>query len=171
MLLVMGVFLLAAALVFFWLSSVQRRKAGIPAGRVVSSDTGAWGRLEKPLYDPLLDLAGRPDYLIEKDGGYIPVEVKSGRTPEAPYDAHIYQLAAYCYLVEKTYSRRPHHGILHYPARDYALDYTSGLESALLEVLAEMRRDEHRTNLRRSHEEPQRCRHCGYRKLCEERLA
>jgi CRISPR-associated exonuclease Cas4 len=118
-----------------------------------------------------LDLTGKPDYLIDQNGQLIPVEVKSGRAPAAPYDAHIYQLAAYCLLVERTYGRRPTHGIIHYPDRDFAVDYTSELESALLDLLADMRRDEQKSQIDRSHEQAARCVRCGYRNACDQRLA
>ncbi len=165
------VFLLfSCALLLLWLAARQRRQAGLPRGRVIYTDTGTWNRLEKPLYDASLGLTGKPDYLVEKDGRIIPVEVKSGRTPSTPYDSHIFQLAAYCRLVEHTYRQRPPYGILHYPARDFAIDYTPQLESALLDVLAAMRRDEGRREVARSHAEPQRCARCGFRSICEERL-
>jgi len=162
--------LLLFALVLFWLASRQRREAGLPGGRVIYTDTRAWGAVEKPLYDHLLELTGKPDYLVEQNGKIIPVEVKSGRTPEAPYDSHIFQLAAYCLLVEKTFGKRPPYGIIHYPSRDFAVDYTPQLESSLLDVLADMRRDEHRANVERSHEEEHRCARCGFRGVCDQRL-
>jgi len=164
------VLLLLAALLF-WLSSRQRKGAGLPGGRVIYTDTRAWGPLEKPLFDADLGLTGKPDYLVEKDGRIIPVEVKSGRTPQAPYDAHIFQVAAYCLLVEKAYGKRPPYGILHYPQRDFAVDYTPGLESALLDLLAEMRRDERRASVDRSHADEARCRGCGFRSACDQKLA
>ncbi|HEX2697922.1 MAG TPA: Dna2/Cas4 domain-containing protein, partial [Anaerolineales bacterium] len=108
---------------------------------------------------------------VDHEGKLIPVEVKSGRTPEAPYDSHIFQVAAYCLLVEKTYGKRPPYGIIHYPDRDFAVDYTPELESALLDELAEMKRDEVRTNVPRSHEDAARCRKCGFRKVCDQSLA
>lgn len=157
-------------LVLLWQSNRQRRQAGLPGGRVVYTDTRAWGKLEKPLFDPLLGLTGKPDYLVEQNGQLIPVEVKTGRTPEAPYDSHIYQVAAYCLLVEKTYGKRPAYGLIHYTHRDFAVDFTPELESALLEQLAEMRRDDTRRDVPRSHEEPMRCRACGFRKVCDQRL-
>jgi CRISPR-associated exonuclease Cas4 len=160
--------LLAAAL--FWLSTRQRKQAGLPGGRVIYTDTRAWGPLEKPLYAAGLGLTGKPDYLVEQDGRILPVEVKTGRTPPAPYDAHVYQVAAYCLLVEKTYGRRPPYGIIHYPARDFAVDYTPELESALLDLLAEMRRDERRDSVDRSHEDPARCQGCGFRSVCDRKL-
>jgi len=168
--LILGFVLLLLAALFFWLSARQRKQAGLPGGRVIYTDTRAWGPLEKPLYDAGLGLTGKPDYLVEQDGRILPVEVKTGRTPPAPYDAHIYQVAAYCLLVEKTYGRRPPYGIIHYPARDFAVDYTPELESALLDLLAEMRRDERRASVGRSHADPARCQGCGFRSVCDQKL-
>ncbi len=159
------------ALFFFWLSVRQRKRAGLPGGRIIYTDTRAWGAFEKPLYDPGLGLTGKPDYLVEQNGRIIPVEVKSGRTPEAPYDSHIFQTAAYCLLVEKTTGKRPPYGILHYPNRDFAVDYTPELESALLDLLAEMRRDERRESVDRSHDVGSRCLGCGFRSVCDQKLA
>ena len=162
---------LLLAIALFWLSSRQRRGAGLPGGRIIYTDTRAWGVVEKPLYDYLLELTGKPDYLVEQNGQVIPVEVKSGRTPDAPYDSHIFQAAAYCLLVEKTFGKRPPYGIIHYPGRDFAVDYTPQLEATLLDVLADMRRDEYRANVKRSHEEAPRCARCGFRGVCDQRLA
>jgi CRISPR-associated exonuclease Cas4 len=166
-----ALFLFLLALALLLISARQQRAARLPGGRIIYTDTRGWGKLEKPLYDPLLGLTGKPDYLIEQDGRLIPVEVKTGRTPQAPYDSHIFQLAAYCLLVEKTYGRRPPYGVIHYPDRDFAVDYTSALESALLDLLADLRRDESRNQVHRSHEDEHRCWGCGFRGLCDERLA
>jgi CRISPR-associated exonuclease Cas4 len=163
-------FLIILALLFFWQSSRARRSAGLPGGRVIYTDTRAWGEVEKPLYDPGLMLTGKPDYLVEQNGRLIPVEVKSGRAPEAPYDSHIYQLAAYCLLVERTMGSRPPYGIIHYSDRDFSVDYTPELENALLDILAEMRRDERLEEVDRSHSSPARCAKCGFRNVCEEKL-
>jgi CRISPR-associated exonuclease Cas4 len=166
----LGLVILLVALLLLFFSGLQRRRAGLPGGRVVYTDTRAWGAVEKPLFDPKLGLTGKPDYLVEQNGTFIPVEVKTGHTPEAPYDSHIFQVAVYCLLVEKVYGKRPAHGIIHYPNRDFAVDYTPALESALLDLLAEIRRDEHRSDVGRSHEDEQRCRRCGFRQMCDERL-
>jgi CRISPR-associated exonuclease Cas4 len=167
----LGLVLLLIALVLFFISGQQRRASGLPSGRVIYTDTRAWGKVEKPLFDRDLGLTGKPDYLVEQNGRIIPVEVKTGRTPEAPYDAHIFQVAAYCLLVEKTAGKRPPHGLLHYPNRDFAVDYTPGLESALLDLLADMRRDERRASVERSHEDEHRCLGCGFRSVCDQKLA
>ena len=167
----LGLLLLLIAGALFILAGRQRRRTGLPGGRVVYADTRFWEAVEKPLYDAELGLTGKPDYLVEQDGKLIPVEVKSGRTPEAPYDAHIYQLAVYCLLVQKTYGERPPYGLIHYPSRDFAVDYTSALESALLDLLAEIRRNERRPNVERSHDDAQRCLHCGFRHACDQKLS
>jgi len=166
----LALLILVIAILLLWQSNRQRKQAGLPGGRVVYTDTRAWGPVEKPLYDHGLGLTGKPDYLVDQVGQLIPVEVKSGRTPEAPYDSHIYQVAAYCLLVEKTYGKRPAYGLIHYPQRDFAVDYTPELESALLEQLAEMRRDDMRQDVPRSHDQASRCRSCGFRKVCDQKL-
>jgi CRISPR-associated exonuclease Cas4 len=159
------------ALIFFWQSGKQRREAGLPGGQVIYSDTDGWGKVERPLYYQPLRLTGKPDYLVHQNGIIIPVEVKSGRAPEAPYDSHIFQLASYCLLVEKTYGKRPPYGIIHYSDHDFSIDYTPELEFALMELLAEMRRDDRRKNVVRSHEQTSRCARCGFKSICDQSLA
>lgn len=162
--------LFLVGLALLWLSWRRKKAAGLPAGRIIYSDTRAGERVEEPLYDAALGLVGRPDYLIEQGETLIPVEVKSGRAAEAPYDGHIFQLAAYCLLVEREYGKRPPHGILRYANRSFAIDYTQELEAALLALLDEMHTQERRKELARSHEAPGRCRACGYRSTCDQRL-
>jgi CRISPR-associated exonuclease Cas4 len=167
----LAVFFMLLALVLFWQSARQRRAAGLPGGRVIYSDTHGWGKLGRPLYNHALELTGKPDYLVRENSQIIPVEVKSGRAPDAPYDTHIFQLASYCLLVEKTYGVRPPYGILHYDDRDFAVDFTPELEFILMDLLAEMRRDEAREQVERSHQQAQRCAACGFRAVCDQRLA
>lgn len=165
-----AVFIFLLALIFFWQSSRQRLEAGLPGGRVIYSDTDGWGKVERPLYYQPLKLTGKPDYLVRQNGNIIPVEVKSGRAPDSPHDSHIFQLASYCLLVEKTYNKRPPYGIIHYNDRDFAIDYTPELEFALMEMLADMRRDERKDDVERSHEQIARCARCGYRNICNQSL-
>jgi CRISPR-associated exonuclease Cas4 len=80
-------------------------------------------------------------------------------------------VAAYCYLIHKTTGKRPSHGIIHYPGRDFAVDYTSDLENALLDMIANIRIDEHHAEVQRSHDDEKRCRRCGFRDACDQRLA
>ncbi|HMD89276.1 MAG TPA: Dna2/Cas4 domain-containing protein [Anaerolineaceae bacterium] len=166
----LGLFLILLALLLLLLSKRQQREAGLPAGRVIYSDTRAWGKIEKPFYDAMLGLTGKPDYLVEQDGVSIPIEVKSGWAPPEPYAGHIYQVAAYCLLVKQASGKRPPYGLLHYRNRTFAIDFTPELESSLMELLLEMRQHDKQGEADRSHEEPLRCERCGYRSNCDQRL-
>lgn len=165
-----AVLFILVALWLFWQASQRRKSAGLPGGRIIYTDTRAWGAVDKPLYDPASGLTGKPDYLVDQGDRIIPVEVKSGRVKDGPYDSHIYQLAAYCLLVDRTYGKRPPYGILHYPNGTYAVDYTTALENSLLDVIEEMRAQERRKEVDRSHNEAARCQACGYRHICDQQI-
>lgn len=158
------------ALLLLWFAGRQQRSAGLPSGQIIYADTRSWLPLEEPLYAADLGLTGRPDYLVEQGHRVIPVELKSTRVSQGPYDTHIYQLAAYCLLVERAYHIRPPYGILHYPNRTYRVDFTQELENATLAILDEMRAGEHRREMPRSHEIPARCHSCGFRSVCDQRI-
>ncbi len=161
-------FLLGLFLLF---QAARRRKAtGLPGGQIIYADTSKWDPVEKPLYDARIGLSGKPDYLVKQAGEIIPVEVKSSKIAQTPYDSHIYQLAAYCRLVESAYKLRPAYGILHYPNRTFRIDYTTDLENEILDLLIEMRSQANRKDVQRSHDAPQRCARCGYRSNCDQRL-
>ncbi len=162
--------LLALGLGLIWLAARSQSRAGLPPGRVIHLDAASLGPVTEPLYDAMLDLAGRPDYLVSTPRGLIPVEAKSGRAPLQPYDSHVLQLAAYCRLVQAHFDRRPPYGVLKYADRALAVPFTLGLEARLLDTLAELRRAELSTP-DRSHDAPGRCRACGYRDRCDQRLS
>ncbi len=145
---------------------VARRQTGLPAGRVIYGDTGAWDRCERPLFSNRYRLTGKPDYLVHVREGIVPVEVKSGAAPRQPYEAHLLQLAAYCLLVEEQEGRRPPYGILKYDDRAFAVDYAPALRARLLRTLEAIRRDLHARDVGRSHNDPARCQGCGYRERC-----
>jgi CRISPR-associated exonuclease Cas4 len=158
------------ALCLFWLAARMRRSSGLPAGRVIYSDTSEWSPIEQSLYDRELGLTGKPDYLVQNGELIIPVEVKSSRAPSAPLDGHILQLAAYCLLVHRQLGRRPPYGILHYSNRTFAVDYTEQLERSTLDLIAELHQKNRLKELNRSHVSTARCSRCGYRANCEQRL-
>jgi CRISPR-associated exonuclease Cas4 len=165
-----AVLLLFIALWLFWQANRRRKSAGIPGGRIIYSDTQGWGTVEKPLYDPASGLTGKPDYIVDQGDQIIPVEVKSSQVKDGPYDSHIYQLAAYCLLIDRIYGKRPPYGIIHYPNRTYAVDYTPKLEDSLLDLLEEIRIQDRRKEVARSHNAPTRCQACGYRNICDQQI-
>jgi CRISPR-associated exonuclease Cas4 len=162
--------LILISFLLFWQARRRREASGLPAGRIIYADTRRWNPVEEPLFHRGLSLTGRPDYLVQQGNQIIPVEVKSARINGDPYDSHIFQLAAYCLLVENAYGKRPSYGILHYPNRTYAVDFTSGLEKALLDLLEEIRSQDQRQEVSRSHQSPARCSRCGFRSICDQVL-
>lgn len=175
MLVILALLSLIIAILLFWQANQRRRAIGIPGGRLIYSDTSTWRKQEEPLYDPEYGLTGRPDYLIEDGSTIIPVEVKSSRPPAAPYDAHIFQLAAYCLLVEKVFGVRPPYGVLHYAgpsqtSRTFAVDFSPQLEQNLIALLEEMHAQDKLQEVQRSHTSQARCKACGFRSICNQRL-
>ncbi len=165
-----GLLLLLLAVAVLLAAKWQRRQIGLPPGRVMYSDPSVWGKVEKVLYDQATGLAGKPDFVVQQNGSLIPIEVKSSFAPAKPHDSHIYQLAAYCYLIEHTYGKRPAYGMINYRNRTFAIDYTPQLEQNLLNTLDDMRWHEKHAPPGRSHQEPGRCARCGYRDNCEEKI-
>jgi CRISPR-associated exonuclease Cas4 len=160
--------LLALALLLLWWARRARIRSGLPPGQVIYTDTGGWRRLEHPLFSSELRLTGKPDYLVDDGDAVVPVEVKSGGTPDQPYRSHVLQLAAYCLLVETEYHQRPPYGIIKYPQQTFQVAYTSALEDALLDTLDAMQADLDAGDAPRDHDDPARCRACGYRDQCEQ---
>lgn len=158
------------AIALFYLAARQKKQAGIPGGRVIYIDANQWGKVEKPLFDPELRLTGKPDYLLRQGSQIIPVEVKSRQAPQAPFDSHIYQLAAYCLLVAREYGIRPTHGIIHYANKNFAIDFTAELEGSVQSTIREMQGRTNRSQVDRSHQDGKRCQHCGYRSICDQAL-
>lgn len=169
-----GIILLA--LVLFWVSNRQQKAAGLPGGRVVYSDMRSWGKVDKPLYVPALGLTGKPDYMVEHGDQVIPVEVKRVRNPlqQMPYDSHLYQLAAYCLMINELYEQRPAYGLLHYTdgqqSRTFAVDFTPALEAAVRNLIADIQSQPTRTPPNRSHAVKARCQSCGFRHACDQYL-
>ena len=151
--------------------SQTQRSQGLPPGRVVYDDSSRkGGERSKPLYSARLGLSGKPDYIVQQHGTPIPVEVKSRRAPREPFDSHIYQLAAYCMLVEDQLGVRPPYGLIRYSDRTFQIEFTESLEEELLAVLKEMRKEKVSIAPHRSHDDSRRCAGCGFREVCEERL-
>ncbi|HEU4327673.1 MAG TPA: CRISPR-associated protein Cas4 [Roseiflexaceae bacterium] len=161
-LLLLAVLLVVAALKL-------RARTGLPWVPVLYRDT--WGReLERPLFARRLGLTGKPDYLIELRGVTIPVEVKPGRRATVPYESDLMQLAAYCLLVEETSGAAPPYGLLRYAEHTFRLDYTPRVRDEVLALIDEMRELLEEDDCPRSHDEPPRCRACGFYSQCEDAL-
>ncbi len=148
-----------------------QRRLGLAFGRVVLADMpGPFpGRT---LYDPDLNLVGRPDYIIALDDHvWVPLEVKSGQTPPQPHPGHIHQVVAYALLIRRVLGKQVPFALLHYPATTFRIEVTPQQEAAVLALLERMhtyRRGNHPPG--RSHTSPARCARCGFRAYCAYRL-
>ena len=162
---------LIIALALFFSARGQRAQTGLPYGaRIVYADTGAWKKVERPLFARRYGLTGKPDYIVAERGATIPVEVKPNRAAPAPREADTLQLAAYALLIEENFGAAPAYGLLKYRDAVFQVELTNELCARLLDTLAAMRRDLAARDVARSHAEPRRCRACGYRAECGQAL-
>lgn len=156
-----------------WLLRAARarwQETGLPQGEVIYDDSGQWEKQERPLFSRRYGLVGRPDYLVragnDGENAPIPVEVKSRRRPPEPYASHILQLATYCLLVEDVHKVRPPYGLLRYADATLRIPFTDQLREQVLQAADSIRAARAAADQHRDHQDPNRCRNCGYRRAC-----
>ena len=169
LLIVLALVIFALGLLLLWLSTGQRRRSGLPAGRIVYEDVGM-GTSPGALVSERYMLVGKPDYLIKRGEVLIPVEVKSRRAPIKPYRAHRFQLLAYCLLVEESSGHAPPYGVLRYQDREFEIAYDEKSREDLLRLLEEIRGASTAVAPLPQHDNPAKCAHCPYRDICDARL-
>jgi CRISPR-associated exonuclease Cas4 len=167
----LAVVLIALAAAALIMALRTRARTGLPWAPIIADDAGAGRVLERPLVARRYGLSGKPDYIIERGGRQIPVEVKPGRHAPQPYDSDLMQLAAYCLLLEETSGHAPPYGILRYAENSFRLPYTPEVRAELLAILDEMRELLDAADADRSHNDSRRCAGCGFAEQCEESLA
>jgi|TARA_B100000678_G_scaffold286250_1_gene290680 CRISPR-associated exonuclease Cas4 len=119
------------------------------------------------------NLAGRPDYMIKDNDLRIPVEVKTGRRPRAPFFSHVLQIGAYCLLSEETFGTSPKHGQIRYGFENepHNVEWEPKLKRLVIEKIEEMNDIlDGRTEAHRNHKRVGKCNNCSRRKGCPERL-
>lgn len=168
-LLAASLLVLLAIILLVW-SARLRARHGLPGGDVVYSDTGAERIEAKPIFSARYGLTGKPDYLVKTSGGLVPVEVKPERDDEEPHESHLLQVLAYCLLVEDSEGTPPPYGLLRYSSGTFKVDYNSETRAHLLGIMEEMKAARHGAEVRRSHDQPGRCRGCAYNEVCDESL-
>jgi len=146
----------------------QQRQAGLVPGKLVATDLAGHGAL---LVDKEWGLTGRPDYVLQTPGGQVPVEVKTGKTPERPHRSHTMQLACYLRLVEAQTGKPPPYGLLTYPDGAFRVEWDDAQRGRLKELLGRIRQAEASGVADRDHENPGRCAGCARRDACDQRLA
>lgn len=170
------VWLLAASFFFYVALRLRRdvmerrEEYGVPEGEIEFTET--LSEDSQNLVSEKYGINGKPDYIVvDKDGNYIPVEIKTGRVPKGPLFSHILQLASYCLLVEERYNKAPPYGILEYEDRvKHKIEYTENLKNLVVEKVNEMRKALVTKNVHRNHNRPGKCKSCSRRDACPERL-
>lgn len=146
----------------------EQRRAGIVPGKLAGSDLAGAGEL---MVDPQWGLSGKPDYWIRTEHGPVPVELKTGRTPPAPFPSHALQVACYLRLLEVTTGTRPEYGLVNYPGGVFRIPWDDAARHDLQHLLSRMAEAERVGRADRDHEQPGRCRGCSRREACDQRLA
>jgi CRISPR-associated exonuclease Cas4 len=167
LLLSLAAVLLLSGFVLLWRSKGKRGETGLPQGRIIYDDTGAWQVCPQPLYSRRYLLAGKPDYVVSQGEYLIPVEVKPRRAAARPYLSDVLQLAAYCLLIEDSFEKAPPYGIIKYATCTFPVEYNSELRRRLLATMEDMRRDLVAPEVVPSHTNARRCRACGHREHCQ----
>lgn len=172
---IIGIFLLALALLFILISiklkmDVNRLKIKhkIQTGKITYSDLITPAR---SLYSKRNRISGKPDYIVKKDGLYYPVEIKTGNHYE-PKKNHIFQLAAYCKILEENYGSFIQYGMLIYcdTSKQFQIPFNPKLRFELESILKEMRATLKTGKIKRNHNYSQRCRNCSMRKYCDKKI-
>lgn len=168
-------FLLAFAFVLALLVWAQAGRkiacSGIPEGRLVFQDADRRRALRRPLVSLRYGLTGKPDYLVETTEGLVPVELKSRDSlSSGPYGSDTAQLAAYCVLVEDATGIAPPYAIIQYANRRWQIRYTRQAREEVLQIIEEICGAREEKVIHRNHVQPGRCRACGFRGVCEERI-
>jgi CRISPR-associated exonuclease Cas4 len=162
LLLIGAVVLLAYAIRIRVTVREEKKSYGIPDGMILYSDLNVPAA---PLFSKRSRLAGKPDYIVQKENQCVPVEVKSGGGSH-PHQSQVLQLAAYCQILEDTSGVFVPEGILVYNNVPYTIPFDPKLRFELESVMKSMRASLRSGVVKRNHQEPGRCRHCSMKRYC-----
>ena len=125
----------------------------------------------KPFFSARQRISGKPDYVTRMQNRYIPVEVKTGNHDE-PQQHHIFQLAAYCHLLEEHYNDLVPYGVLVYydTAKQFTIPFDPKLRFELESTIKQMRGVLKTGTLKRNHQDVHRCIHCSFRSHCHMKM-
>lgn len=171
------VWILTAVLLFQlslrYYGRVKTRREAVAAteGQVVYVGEGKTIDEDPALFSHRLGLVGAPDSIVERDGMFIPVELKTGRAPKGPFFSHVLQVIAYCALVEEKYGKAPPFGIVKYgQSAEFEVEYGEEQKRLLEGMLGKMRDALETEDVHRNHDRPGKCANCSRREGCPERL-
>lgn len=147
-----------------------QQRVGIPWSSDIRADADGALPHVPMMVDDELQLVGKPDYIVRRGADLIPVEVKPLRRAKRPYESDIYQLLAYCLLIERTYGKRPPYGLLRYATQTFRIDYDDDMAAGVIDIVMHMHTLHDEADVPRSHNSVSRCRGCGFWQQCEQSL-
>ena len=163
---------LVAAVLAWFVGRGLFARTGLPTPDILYADVGSTFPQPAPFVSKHYRLSGRPDYLVRVRDGIAPVELKSSRSPSSgrPYDGHLFQLAAYCLLVEDVFGVSVPYGLIKYDDHTIRVEYTPSLRASLITLLDEIETAKRNGECHINHNQPSKCRSCGFRSVCGESL-
>lgn len=115
-------------------------------------------------------IVGKPDYIVEKKGLKIPVEIKTGYC-NSPKSNHVFQLAAYCHLIEENFSVFVPYGVLVYSnSFEYKIPFNPNVRFELENIIKNMRFSMVTKDISRNHNDGKKCINCSMRKHCYDKI-
>ncbi|UCH72388.1 MAG: CRISPR-associated protein Cas4, partial [Thermoplasmatales archaeon] len=137
------------------------------SGRITYSDLNTPA---KTLFSKKYRVAGKPDYIVKKDEHLIPVEIKTGDHHELKKN-HMFQIAAYCQILEENFRGFVPYGILIYTdtSKQYEIPFDPKLRFELESTINNMRRILKTKKVERNHNDFYRCNNCSMRKYCNKK--
>jgi len=143
-------------------------KHKIQDGNIIYSDLNIPA---KTLFSKRYRISGKPDYIIKKDGYHIPIELKTGQHHE-PKKNHVFQLAAYCQILEENYGCFVPFGILVYKdtCKQYKIPFDPKTRFELETAIKKMRHILKTKKNARNHNDLYKCKSCSMRRYCDKKI-
>lgn len=139
----------------------------IQDGKMVYSDLAVPG---KSFFSKRYRISGKPDYIVRRKNSYIPVEIKSG-SHSSPLRNHVFQLAAYCQLVEENYGVFVPYGILVYSDGDcFNIPFDPHVRFELEKIVNEMRMTIKKGRINLLDRDSSKCRNCSMKDYCRVKI-
>jgi CRISPR-associated exonuclease Cas4 len=143
---------------------ITKKTYKIQDGRITYTDLDVPA---KPFFSKKYRISGKPDYIVKKDNRYLPVELKTG-SYNKPQKNHIFQLAAYCQLIEDNYGKFVPHGMLVYSdGQQFNITFNPKLRFELQNTINEMRSVIKTGKVNINKKDSLKCRNCSMKDYCK----
>ncbi len=166
-LVILSFFLLMISFRLKKVNQVVKQQYMIPEGSIIYDDLIS---PSESLYSPQFFLSGKPDYILKKKEGCIPVEVKTGNHVQ-PQNHHVMQLMAYCQIVQDFYQQMVPYGILIYidTEKKFTIPFTNDRKKQLHHTIHLMKDSCQRMTDKNLWEyiDESRCSHCSMKNYCQ----